>query len=139
LLWAASLNRLPWPGRHAGKEALASDPREAAARRFCGAAQGVTFLAPVVIGNAAHAGLIVEQRDKVAPPQAAILEPEGRNTAATALLAALIAHEIAPEALVFLAPADHIIADAAGSWRQVRAPPGSTAQPKPVAPKSSPL
>ena len=42
-------------------------------------------------------------------PSAIILEPKGRNTAATAALAALIAQEIDPEAHVLLAPADHLV------------------------------
>jgi mannose-1-phosphate guanylyltransferase/mannose-6-phosphate isomerase len=81
------------------------------ARRFKGRVGEVEFLSPVVVGNVAHAQLIMEQLEPVAPAQAILLEPEGRNTAATALLAALVAQAIDPEALVFLAPADHIITD----------------------------
>ncbi len=84
---------------------------EATARRFAGDSPGLSFLAPVVIGNAAHADLIAEQLAQVSPAQAVLLEPVGRNTAATGLLAALIAKQIDPEALVFLAPADHVVAD----------------------------
>ena len=46
-------------------------------------------------------------------PSAVILEPKGRNTAATAALAALIAQEIDAEAHVLLAPADHLVGNPA--------------------------
>jgi mannose-1-phosphate guanylyltransferase / mannose-6-phosphate isomerase len=81
----------------------------ATAQRFTGCEGGLSFLPPVVIGNAAHGDLIARQLADVVPAQAIVLEPMGRNTAATGLLAALIAQQIDPEALVFLAPADHVV------------------------------
>ncbi len=50
-------------------------------------------------------------------PAAVVLEPEGATTAATAVLAALIAREIDPEAMVVLAPADHPGRRPAGAHR----------------------
>src|SRR5690606_19886797 len=38
-----------------------------------------------------------------------LLEPFGRNTAAVAALAALVTAQLSPDALVLLAPADHVI------------------------------
>jgi UTP-glucose-1-phosphate uridylyltransferase len=54
-------------------------------------------------------------------PSAVILEPKGRNTAATAALAALIAQDIDPAAHVLLAPADHLVANAAAFVETIRA------------------
>lgn len=70
----------------------------------------VCFEPPIILANAAHADL-VEERLGAAPFAALALEPVSRNTAAAAVIAAQLALEIAPEALVLLAPADHLIAD----------------------------
>lgn len=84
------------------------------ALRLTGDLTGVEFGAPIVIGNAAQAHLIEEQlRGAGVEPAMVILEPVGRNTAATAALAALAGRELDPNALVLLVPADHVIADAA--------------------------
>jgi len=59
---------------------------------------------PVIIASAAHRDLVVSAMEECGiAPSAIILEPKGRNTAATAALAALIALEIDPEAHVLLA------------------------------------
>jgi mannose-1-phosphate guanylyltransferase/mannose-6-phosphate isomerase len=42
-------------------------------------------------------------------PSLLVFEPEGRNTAATAALAALVAAEIDPDAYMLLVPADHLV------------------------------
>lgn len=64
------------------------------------------FLSPVFICNAAHKAIIAEQ---VPDHGAIIVEPEGRNTGPCAMVAALHAQAVDPEALVLLAPADHVI------------------------------
>lgn len=64
------------------------------------------FLPPVFICNAAHSALIKEQ---VPDHGAIIIEPEGRNTGPCAMVAAMHAQSLDPEALVLLAPADHVI------------------------------
>ena len=46
-------------------------------------------------------------------PQAILIEPEGRNTAPAALAAALALAVSDPDALMLLAPSDHVIPDAA--------------------------
>ena len=70
---------------------------EETALRFAGEHGDVVFLNPVVIAGDRHRGLV---RDLLAQagvtPSAVVLEPEGRNTAATAALAALVAAEIDP-------------------------------------------
>ncbi len=50
-----------------------------------------------------------------------VLEPEGRNTAATAAVAALHAHAQCPDALLLLLPADHRIEDENAFAQQVSA------------------
>jgi mannose-1-phosphate guanylyltransferase / mannose-6-phosphate isomerase len=82
------------------------------ALRFAGSHDGIEFLAPVIIASELHRDLVVQAMQSIGLKSATIiLEPKGRNTAATAALAALIAAEIDPEACVLLAPADHLVAD----------------------------
>lgn len=70
----------------------------------------VDFLAPIIICNERHLDLVREQFSAIGrDPSAIILEPAPRNTAAVAAAAALAARDIDPEALVLLAPADHIM------------------------------
>jgi mannose-1-phosphate guanylyltransferase/mannose-6-phosphate isomerase len=81
------------------------------ALRLSGAHGDIAFLDPVVIAGAAHRDLLAGLLDSAGiKPAALVLEPEGRNTAATAALAAMIAQELDPSALVLLAPADHLVA-----------------------------
>ncbi len=83
---------------------------EETALRFSGVHGDIEFLAPVIIAGAVHRDLIRELLlGSGIQPSRIVLEPEGRNTAATAALAALVAAEIDPEAYVFLAPADHLV------------------------------
>lgn len=90
--------------------------------RFSGQHTGVVFLPPVIIASAAHAELVSDaMRNIGVVPSAVILEPMGRNTAATAALAALIAQEIDPAAHVLLAPADHLVANGAAFVEAIRA------------------
>ncbi|MBI1340420.1 NTP transferase domain-containing protein [bacterium] len=80
------------------------------AARLTGRCDALDFLAPVIIAGEAHANLVDELlTDAGIEPSMVILEPEGRNTAATAALAALAAQEIAPDAAVLLMPADHVV------------------------------
>lgn len=72
--------------------------------------KGDHFLNPVAICGQSHLDLVTSQLQQIdAQPQAIILEPFGRNTAAVAAIAALNAMDICPEALILLLPADHVI------------------------------
>ncbi len=83
---------------------------EETALRLSGSHGGIEFLAPVIIAGASHRDLVREaMRNSGITPGAVVLEPEGRNTAATAALAAMVAQEIDSTALVLLAPADHLV------------------------------
>lgn len=68
--------------------------------------EGDLFHDPVFICNAAHTDLIREQVEHIG---ALILEPQGRNTGPCAMVAALHAQTVDPDALLLLAPADHVI------------------------------
>ncbi|HEY2682906.1 MAG TPA: mannose-1-phosphate guanylyltransferase/mannose-6-phosphate isomerase [Steroidobacteraceae bacterium] len=69
--------------------------------------------APIVVCNDAHRFTVAEQLRALSLPAAAILlEPIGRNTAPAVALAAMQAREIDPDAILVVAPADHVIRDA---------------------------
>jgi mannose-1-phosphate guanylyltransferase/mannose-6-phosphate isomerase len=76
------------------------------------ATEGIEPQAPIVICGLAHAKVVDRQLAEIGVTPAAIVqEPFGRNTAVVAALAALLARDSDPDALVLLMPADHIIAD----------------------------
>lgn len=82
------------------------------AKRFSADSHGLEFLAPVVIAGAAHGGLVNDQlRQAGVETGDVILEPQGRNTAAAAVVAALAVQAADPEAKVLLCPADHVVRD----------------------------
>ncbi|WKL58575.1 mannose-1-phosphate guanylyltransferase/mannose-6-phosphate isomerase [Asticcacaulis sp. ZE23SCel15] len=71
---------------------------------------GDNFLKPMVICGKSHRAVALDQLTEAGrSPQAIIVEPMARNTAAVAAVAALAAMEYDPEALVLMAPADHVI------------------------------
>jgi mannose-1-phosphate guanylyltransferase/mannose-6-phosphate isomerase len=67
---------------------------------------------PIIVCNEAHRFMVAEQMRALSiAASAIILEPVGRNTAPAAALAALVATTIDPQAIVLIAPADHVIRD----------------------------
>jgi len=81
--------------------------------------EGLGAAAPIVVCNDAHRFLVAEQlRQRQVKPQAIILEPMGRNTAPAIALAALSA---APDALLLVLPADHVIRDVPAFQAAIRA------------------
>jgi mannose-1-phosphate guanylyltransferase/mannose-6-phosphate isomerase len=76
-------------------------------------AQGEGFAAPIVVCNAAHAEIAARQLAEVGLAPRIVLEPVARNTGPCAVAAAALVAAEDPEGLVLLAPADHIITDAA--------------------------
>ena len=67
---------------------------------------------PIVVCNEAHRFTVAEQLRTLGLPAGAILlEPVGRNTAPAVALAALQALTIDPEAILVVAPADHVVRD----------------------------
>ena len=68
---------------------------------------------PIIVCNEAHRFTVAEQMRALGVHAAAILlEPAGRNTAPAVALAALHALKIDPEAILMVAPADHVVRDA---------------------------
>ena len=76
---------------------------------------GPRFAPLTVIANQEHRFIVAEQlRLAGIDTPRIVLEPTGRNTAPAATVAALLALQDDPDALVLLAPADHVITDAVG-------------------------
>jgi mannose-1-phosphate guanylyltransferase / mannose-6-phosphate isomerase len=70
------------------------------------------FAAPTILGGNEHRFIIAEQMREIdMAANAIVLEPMGRNTAPAAAIAALLAAEKSEDALLLLAPSDHVIAD----------------------------
>jgi len=70
------------------------------------------FLDPVVICNVAHRDNMHAQLSEIGVrPSGVVLEPFGRNTAAVAVAASLVAKDVAPGSLVLLMPADHVVGE----------------------------
>lgn len=67
---------------------------------------------PIVVCNEDHRFIVAEQmREKSLKPSKIILEPVGKNTAPAAYIAADVAREIDPDAVLLVLPADHHIND----------------------------
>lgn len=89
---------------------------QASARRL----SGPRFTAPVVMTNADFRFIVAEQLDQIGiEPAAIVIEPAGRNTAPAILAAALSAAERDPEAVLLVAPSDHVVPDAEAFGRAV--------------------
>ena len=80
---------------------------------------GLGAAAPIIVCNEAHRFLVAEQLRQIdIAPQAIVLEPVGRNTAPAIALAAL---QAAPDALLLVLPADHVIRDVVAFQAAVQA------------------
>ncbi len=84
------------------------------AQRLAGQAGHVAFADPMVVTNADFRFVVTEQLTEVGiNPGPVLIEPEGRNTAPAILAAALHLAASDPEAVMLVAPSDHVIPDAA--------------------------
>ena len=87
---------------------------QASARRMSGQVPGIGFAPPVVLTNSDFRFIVTEQlADAGIDPGAVLIEPEGRNTAPAVLAAALHLLRTDPEAVMLVAPSDHVIPDTA--------------------------
>ena len=69
---------------------------------------------PLVLTNSDFRFIVTEQLAEVGiDPGAILIEPEGRNTAPAVLAAALWLEKTDPDALMLVAPSDHVVPDAA--------------------------
>lgn len=83
---------------------------------------GDGFAAPIVLTNSDFRFIVTEQLASVGvDPGAILIEPEGRNTAPAILAAALFLHAQDENALMLVAPSDHVVPDAAAFRSAVRA------------------
>jgi len=106
-----------WPLSRAGfpKQflTLAGDDslfQQAVARLNGLAATDIAVLPPLIVGNAEHRFLALEQlREQRVEPAAVILEPVGRNTAPALTLAALAATEGGADPVLVVSPADQTV------------------------------
>ncbi|MGA0778270.1 MAG: mannose-1-phosphate guanylyltransferase/mannose-6-phosphate isomerase [Gemmobacter sp.] len=97
---------------------------QAAARRLAG--EG--FAPPVIVAGDAYRFIVSEQLDAIAiAPEAVLIEPEPRNTAPAVLAAALQIARSHPDALMLVAPSDHVVPDAAAFRAAVAAAAGRAA------------
>ena len=81
---------------------------QASAKRL----SGDLYAAPMVLTNEDFRFIVTEQLADIGMEPAAILiEPQGRNTAPAVLAAALHLAKTDPEALMLVAPSDHVIPD----------------------------
>src|SRR5262245_33657406 len=89
-------------------------------QQTCRRLSGPLFGALYILSNHRHLFLVAEQLDEIRVPTGSILlEPVGRNTAPAACIAALIAKQADADALVLLAPSDHMMPDASAFSRAV--------------------
>ncbi|MEM9343095.1 MAG: mannose-1-phosphate guanylyltransferase/mannose-6-phosphate isomerase [Pseudomonadota bacterium] len=80
------------------------------------------FAAPLIVTGDPFRFIVTEQLAAVRrQPQAILIEPEGRNTAPAVLAAAVHLGAADPNALMLIAPSDHLITDAAGFRTAVEA------------------
>tara|TARA_R110001606_G_scaffold209417_1_gene356655 strand:+ start:1843 stop:3264 length:1422 start_codon:yes stop_codon:yes gene_type:complete len=104
-LWP--LSRKSYPKQFAklmGDESLF----QASARRL----SGDGFAAPVVVTGDSFRFIVTEQLAQIElAAQGILIEPEGRNTAPAILAAAMWIAKIDPQALMLVAPSDHVIPD----------------------------
>lgn len=105
-----------WPLSKADFPKQFATLEEGAASLFQQALQRVAdrahFTAPLVVGAQAHRFIMAEQaRAGGIPDLRLILEPLPRNTAPALAIAALELSRTRPEAVMFVMPSDHLIAD----------------------------
>jgi mannose-1-phosphate guanylyltransferase/mannose-6-phosphate isomerase len=80
----------------------------------------VSFAAPIVVCNNDHRFLVREELARAGlEPQAVMLEPIARNTAAAVAAAALFAVRQDADAILLVMPSDHVIADTVGFLEDV--------------------
>ncbi|UWQ24602.1 mannose-1-phosphate guanylyltransferase/mannose-6-phosphate isomerase [Leisingera aquaemixtae] len=87
---------------------------QASARRLSGQTDQLRFAAPMVLTNSDFRFIVTEQLQAIGiDPGAVLIEPEGRNTAPAVLAAALRAQAQDPDAVLLVAPSDHVVPDTA--------------------------
>ncbi|MDY6857830.1 MAG: mannose-1-phosphate guanylyltransferase/mannose-6-phosphate isomerase [Pseudomonadota bacterium] len=110
-LWP--LSRKSYPKQFArllGQETLF----QASARRLAGQDAQLSFTPPMVLTNSDFRFIVTEQLSEIGiDPGAILIEPQGRNTAPAVLAAALHLMKSDPDAVMLVAPSDHVVPDVA--------------------------
>jgi mannose-1-phosphate guanylyltransferase/mannose-6-phosphate isomerase len=94
---------------------------QSCARRMC-AAEGdaLQFAAPAILTNSDFRFIVIEQLQAIGiDPGPVLIEPAGRNTAPAVLAAALHLASVDPDAILLVAPSDHVVPDVAAFHRAV--------------------
>ena len=85
---------------------------QACARRLSGQGDGLAFAPPMVLTNSDFRFIVTEQLLAAGiDPGTVLIEPAPRNTAPAVLAAALHARACDPDAVLLVAPSDHVIPD----------------------------
>ena len=85
---------------------------QACAQRMTGGA-GIDFAPPMILTNSDFRFIVIEQLQQIGiDPGPVLIEPAGRNTAPAVLAAALHLAATDPEAILLVAPSDHVVPDA---------------------------
>lgn len=87
---------------------------QGSARRLSGTSGSLVFSKPLVLTGSDFRFIVTEQLAQIGvEPCAILIEPEGRNTAPAVLAAALYLAQHDPEAIMLVAPSDHVVPDTA--------------------------
>jgi mannose-1-phosphate guanylyltransferase/mannose-1-phosphate guanylyltransferase/mannose-6-phosphate isomerase len=87
---------------------------QASVRRVSAKTADLSFAAPIVLTNSDFRFIVTEQcLGAGVDPGPILIEPQGRNTAPAVLAAALHALRTDPQAILLVAPSDHVIPDSA--------------------------
>lgn len=87
---------------------------QASAKRLSAGVGGLNFTAPAVLTGSDFRFIVTEQLAEIGvDPGAILIEPVGRNTAPAILAAALHLSAADPEAIMLVAPSDHVVKDTA--------------------------
>jgi mannose-1-phosphate guanylyltransferase/mannose-6-phosphate isomerase len=108
-LWPLSRKSYPKQfARITGEQSLF----QTCARRLSGSAEGLQFAPPLCMTNADFRFIVTEQLlGAGVDPGPVLIEPQGRNTAPAILAAAFYAAAQDPQAILLVAPSDHVIED----------------------------
>ncbi len=86
---------------------------QACAQRMTGTDGTVDYAAPTILTNADFRFIVTEQLHEIGiDPGPVMIEPDGRNTAPAVLAAALYLAARDPDAILLVAPSDHVVPDA---------------------------
>lgn len=91
-----------------------------AAARLTGSGEGFAFARPIILTNSTFRFIVAEQlAQEQLDPEAIMIEPAVRNTAPAILAAAIYLVGRRPDAMMLVAPSDHVVPDAEAFRRSV--------------------